>query len=217
MIYTGNVPSSRSSMHRLTWLFAILAVWAVCCGGNSEQALELYTQGKKAYAERKLDAAAQLFTQAIAADGDFVPGRIMLGKTHFYAGEFEKAEAVLKDLAADHPGNATAHFWLGRLYLTMEGRVADAQRHLQQTVQLDENHFNAHFYLAKTYEQQNKVKEALIEYNRATVIKRDFDKIHRALADLYRRSGFPERAVRELGRMEGAAVTAEAGEEGGEQ
>ena len=200
-------------MHRSIWLFAILALFTANCGGDSERALELYTQAKEAYAKRDLESATTLFTQAVEADANFVPGHIMLGKTHFYAGELTKAEEVLTGLIDKHPGNATAHYWLGRLYLTMEGRAADARVHLQKTIQLDENHFNAHFYLAKTYELEDNVKDALIQYNRATVIKRDFDKIHRALADLYRRSGFPDRAARELQRMEGAVPVEEAGDE----
>jgi len=170
------------------------------CNSN-EQALEVFSQGKLEYAKKNLVGAAELFEESISHDSDFLPAYIMLGKSYYFNGEFEKAEKTFKKSIEKFPGNSTSRFWLGRIYLLDDSKLADAKNEFNMILQGDDTYFEAHYYLAKLYEKEGKIKEALLEYNKAKLIKQGFEKIHRDLGKLYERSGFKDRAEEELSQI----------------
>lgn len=168
-----------------------------CKNRSPEQALENYSKGKLEYEKRKLAEAATFFESAIDFDSNLLPGYIMLGKTHYFNGDFKKSEEILMKGLTKFPGNATCHFWLARIFIAND-EDDKALAHLNSILEADDTYFEANYYLAKLLEKQGKVKDALIQYNRAKFIKYGFDKIHRDLSSLYLKAGFKERAEREL-------------------
>lgn len=169
--------------------------------GSKEKAIELFTQGKLEYSKKNLKGASDFFEQSLKQDSGFLPGYIMLGKTYYFNGEFEKAEKTFKTSISKFPGNSASRFWLARIYLLDDTKIAEAKNELDLILQGDDTYFEAHYYLAKLYEKEGKVKEALLEYNKAKLIKHGFEKIHRDLGKLYERSGFKDRADDEFSQI----------------
>ncbi len=195
------VNNKRIRLFMLACLLGASASTSTCARGDSAKSLEHFRKGKLAYGQRKLALAAGEFAKAAEADGTLLAARIMRGKAEFYQGKFKEAAGTFEGVHDDFPGNAAAHYWLGRTYLQIAGKNKEARKHLLKAVSFNDSYFNAHYYLGVLYERDGKIKEALIEYRRATLIKKDFDRIHRRLAGLYKRAGFPERAAAELGKV----------------
>ncbi|PJZ57618.1 tetratricopeptide repeat protein [Leptospira barantonii] len=161
---------------------------------SQEEALSFYKEGIQAYSERNLKTAIEKFESASKKDKKLISSRIMLGKSYYYSGRFEDAKKTFEEIVEDFPGNSNAHSWLGRILLNEGNKKEEAKQHLVYATQSDDSQVDALYYLGKAYEQEGKIKEALLEYHKALEIKRKFDKIHRDLADLYRKAGLEERA-----------------------
>lgn len=85
--------------------------------------------------------------------------------------------------------------------MLQEGKTKEAKQELEYILETEETFFDAHYYLAKIYEKEGMLKEALVEYNRAKMIKIGFDKIHRDLGKLYDVAGLHEKAALEKGLL----------------
>ncbi|WP_241547788.1 tetratricopeptide repeat protein [Leptospira stimsonii] len=175
------------------FIFIIFLPVFLSCS-SKEDALTFYKEGVQAYSERNLKTAIEKFELASKEDKKLISSRIMLGKSYYYSGRFEDAKKVFEDVVSDFPGNSNAHSWLGRILLNEGTKKEEAKQHLVYATQSDDSQVDALYYLGKAYEQEGKIKEALLEYHKALEIKRKFDKIHRDLAELYRKAGLEERA-----------------------
>jgi len=178
-------------------LFALLVGHIFGCG-SPEEALELFQKGKKEYLKKNLNKAELLFKQTLEKDSRLLSAHIMLGKTYFYMKKYGEAEKAFARGIEKFPGNSAVHYWLARIYLLDSKKSSQAKSLLMKTILLNEYNFHAHHLLAKMYEREGKIKEALIEYNRAKLIKKGFDQIHRDLGQLYKQAGFPRRAEDEF-------------------
>jgi len=158
-------------------------------------------KGNAHYTAQKLEEAIQEYDQSLSRDSTLFPARLMKGKAYFFLGKKELAQTTFEDAVKDFPGNPACHYWLGRIYLMDDARLKDAETNLRLATEYDDSQFNAHYYLAKIYEKQGKVREALVEYNRARLIKTGFDKIHRELGNLYLKAGLQDRAREEFAQV----------------
>lgn len=174
---------------------SIILIQINSCKKDEHAILEIFQKGKKEYVSRNLDKAAEFFKQTLDEGKDFLPAYIMLGKSYFFLGRFEESEAILQKGLSKFPGNSTLHFWIARIHMLQEGKSTDAKRELESILETEESFFDAHYYLAKIYEKEGMLKEALLEYNRAKMIKIGFEKIHRDLGKLYEVAGLPEKAA----------------------
>ncbi|WP_243393351.1 tetratricopeptide repeat protein [Leptospira perolatii] len=160
--------------------------------------MEQYATGSKAYADRNLKVAIERFEEAVAKDDSLISPRIMLGKSYYYSGKFEEAQKVFEELIEDFPGNSGSYVWLGRIQMNHSSTMDLAKKNLLFAIQSDDTQIDAHYYLAKVYEQEGNVKDALLEYNKALGIRTKFDRIHRDLGELYKKAGFEDRAEEQL-------------------
>ncbi|MBW0433644.1 tetratricopeptide repeat protein [Leptospira yasudae] len=183
----------KSSKIKKFYVFLIFFYFFLSCS-SQEDALAHYKEGIQAYSERNLKTAIEKFEQASKEDKEMISSRIMLGKSYYYSGRFDDARKVFEKVVDDFPGNSNAHSWLGRILLNEDAKREEAKRHLVYATQSDDSQVDALYYLGKAYEQEGKIKEALLEYHKALEIKRKFDKIHRDLSELYRKAGLEERA-----------------------
>ncbi|WP_010413798.1 tetratricopeptide repeat protein [Leptospira inadai] len=174
---------------------ALAIGWSWSCKADEATVLQLFQEGKKAYINRELQKSSEFFTNVIDTDSSFLPAYIMLGKTFYFQGKMRESETILSKGLDRFPGNATLRFWRARVYLAEGGKNELAKRELEAVLESDENQFEAHYYLAKILESEGKIREALLEYNRAKYIKIGFDKIHRDLGKLYEEVGLPEKAA----------------------
>lgn len=146
---------------------------------NRDEAMDHLKKGNAHYTAQKLEEAIKEYDQSLSRDSTLFPARLMKGKAYFFLGKKDQAQSTFEDAVKDFPGNPACHYWLGRIYLLDDSRLKDAEANLRLATEYDDSQFNAHYYLAKIYEKQGKVREALVEYNRARLIKSGFDKIHR--------------------------------------
>ncbi|WP_078123761.1 tetratricopeptide repeat protein [Leptospira alexanderi] len=186
-------------------LFLIVSISLIvtlnACGKDEQSKLETFQKGKKEYTSRNLEKAAEFFRQVVSEDKEFLPAQIMLGKSLFFLGKMEESEEVFQKGLTRFPGNSTIRFWIARIHMLQEGKTNEAKQELEYILETEETFFDAHYYLAKIYEKEGMLKEALIEYNRAKMIKIGFDKIHRDLGKLYDVAGLHEKAALEKGLL----------------
>lgn len=171
---------------------AIFVIFISCSG--SDDSSDYYNSGKKSYYNKDLDSAIEYFQKAIKKDENLISSRIMLGKCYYYKGEFEESLKIFDELLDKYPGNADAYYWKGRNLLNIPSKQAESKVYFIKSIQAGESQIDAHYYLAKYYENDGDVKRALMELNNALGIKSKFDKVHKDLADIYIKSGFEERA-----------------------
>lgn len=197
--------SNKMSRYVVFILLSLILFSFLHCN-SSEEATELFSNGKLEYSKKNLGKAIELFEESIGKDSNFLPGYIMLGKSHYFNGDFEKAEKIFTKSVEKFPGNSTSRFWLARIYLLDDTKLHEAKNQLDLILQGDDAYFEAHYYLGKLYEKEGKIKEALIEYNKAKLIKQGFEKIHRDLGKLYEKAGFKERAEVEFSQINKSRV-----------
>jgi len=68
----------------------------------------------------------------------------------FDAEQYTESQRLLEQILADHPDSATAHVYLGRIYLHA-GDVDKAVAHCQTAVDIDANAAAHHFCLGRSY------------------------------------------------------------------
>lgn len=90
-----------------------------------------YLKARIAYARRDFNAAASALREALGADPDSVPGRMLLGAVLIEQGSLEQAGAEMSRLVAEHPENIEARKQLARVMLARRDPVA-AQRVLAE-------------------------------------------------------------------------------------
>lgn len=168
---------------------------------SQEEAMKHYITGKKEFSDQKLDLAKEEFFQAVNKDPNLLSAYIMLGKTLYYTGEFNESISILNKGKQKFPGNSAIDYWLAKNFLATDTDYTKAKEHLISILEADDLHFEAYYYLAKIYEKEGNIKEALLFYNKAKIVKRSFDKIHKDLGNLYLKAGLIERANEELAQI----------------
>lgn len=189
------------TMRVATTLLVVLAAAAGTSCKNRDQGMEHLKKGNAHYAAQKLEEAIKEYDESLAKDSTLFPARLMKGKAYFFLGKKDEAQRTFEQAAKDFPGSPACHYWLGRIYLLDETKLKEAESNLRIATEYDDSQFNAHYYLGKIYEKQGKVREALVEYNRARLIKSGFDKIHRELGNLYQKAGLQDRAREEFAQL----------------
>lgn len=151
----------------------------------------LYSQanrGKEAAA-----AANQAYGLARGSERKQI-ARLTLATAQQMSGDFKAAEATLRELLKETPGNPIALNNLGYFLLDRDDKVEEAFGLIQQAVKIDPTNPSyldslgwAYFRLGKLTEAENKLKEALrIDSSSGT--------IHEHLGDVYQKQGKGELA-----------------------
>lgn len=84
---------------------------------------------------------------------------IALGRDHYEAGEYEKAEQYLVQVVQDHRGFADIHNMLGVIYHD-QGRFAEAEESFEQALRINPNYTEAALNLSVTYNDRGKYHKA---------------------------------------------------------
>ncbi|WP_411821505.1 tetratricopeptide repeat protein [Leptospira sp. 'Mane'] len=179
--------------YQKTKLIIFVLIGILHCS-NQEEALEHYQKGKEAYAKKMLEQAIEEFREASKQDKTLLAAKIMLGKSLYYNGDTEGAKEVFEETSESFPGNSLCFHWLGKIYLLNLSQFDQAKENFLQSIQLEDSNAENYYYLAKVYEKEGKWKEALLEYNKALILKKSFEKIHKDLGNLYLKAGEKERA-----------------------
>ncbi|TGL17930.1 hypothetical protein EHQ46_15860 [Leptospira yanagawae] len=195
-----NKKRTNSIMLFLVLFFVSLIQFSNC--NSAESANDHFQNGKREFLEKNLEKAKLEFQIAVDENPKSISSYIMLGKTLYYLGDFQGSLDILRKAKSKFPENPTIDFWISKNYLVVETDLSKAKEHLLNILELDDLHFEAYYYLAKINEKEGNIKEALLYYNKAKMIKKSFEKVHKDLGNLYLKAGMIERANEELAKVE---------------
>ena len=166
--------------------------------GVPEKALSLYQKGTAAAKKNDSKAAAQFFSEAVAAHPGFAMALSDLGFQYMKLNEMDKAAETFEALIKLKPEDPTAHLNLGIARYNQK-KFEDAETHLRKAVELKAAGPMAHYYLGMTLVSLKRHNEALPEFE-ATVANggENIALAHRYLGGLYLSANKHQQAADEL-------------------
>lgn len=109
------------------------------------------------------------------------------------SGEFGAAEAVLRQLLSQRPGDGDVLHLLGS-FLMQQGRHAEAAALLAEVVAVQPDSAEAHFNLASACSNLGKFRNAAIHFARAAELRRGFAEAHLGLGNALKAANEPDAA-----------------------
>jgi outer membrane protein assembly factor BamD (BamD/ComL family) len=135
--------------------------------GVPQNALSLYQKGTQAAQKGNTKAAAEFYSQAIAADPTFALALNDLGFMYMKLNQTDKAGEVYEQLVKLKPNEPLPHLNLGIVYFNKK-KFEDAQGHLEKAIELKSSGPMAHYYLGLTLVSLKRYEDALPQFE-ATV------------------------------------------------
>jgi len=115
---------------------------------------------------------------------------------HHHAGRFAEAEALYRQILADHPGHANVMHALG-LIAHQTGHNEQAVEWIRRAIALDPNNAPANSHLGEAYRALGRLKEAVAAYERALILQPDFPEARNNLGNALRDQGALDEAIAE--------------------
>jgi len=94
---------------------------------------------------------------------------LLLGWALFQQARYREAETEYRVEAAQYPGGADPHVYLGVLYVTV-GRFEEAKTELEVAMRWGASDYITHYYLAAALDGSGRIDEAIAEYRKAISI-----------------------------------------------
>jgi Tfp pilus assembly protein PilF len=166
--------------------------------GVPEKALNLYQKGTAAAKKGDNKAAAQFFSDAVAAYPNFPLALSDLGMLYMKLNQMDKAADTYEELLKLKPADAMAHLNLGIARYNQK-KFEEAETHLRKALDLKSDGPMAHYYLGLTLVGLKRHSEALPEFE-ATVANggENIALAHRYLGGLYMSTNKNQQAADEL-------------------
>jgi TolB-like protein/Flp pilus assembly protein TadD len=144
----------------------------------------------KVYQERDWTGAEQAFRRALDLDPDNAEIHFYFGQLLAALGRFDEALRELKTARQLEPFSVLFSHYVGRVHYIAR-RYDEAERELKKTIDLDPNYPWTHFFLALTYQQTNRLDEAVVQRQRYWSLSQvSPDQVAR-LGEVYRTAGYP--------------------------
>ena len=128
----------------------------------------------------RLDEAAAVYRQILAATPGHFDAKHLLGVVALQSGRFDEARELIAEAITLNPKFAAAHNNLGNVYLR-QGRRDDAQASFQRAVQLDPKSGDANFNLGTELRRLGKLNDAATHFRRAVAANGKSLKAHTSL------------------------------------
>jgi Tfp pilus assembly protein PilF len=120
---------------------------------------------------------------------------LFLGRIYSAAPELDQTGQIVSDL----PSSARAHFNHGAV-LEKLGRLDEAHKEYDATLQIDPNYVKAHVNLASLYKNEGKLEQSQKHFQKALALEPGSGEVHFAYAYLLERLGRPDDARTEYQR-----------------
>ena len=128
-----------------------------------------------------------------APSGD-VQARIEAAQALIDAGQYAEAIESLKQVIAEDPSLAKAHFLLGNAYANT-GQLVEASQAFKTVISLEPSNADAHSNLGVTYYRQGQLPEAAAEFEAALSLNPDDGEIRYNLGGAYFQMGRLDEAI----------------------
>jgi len=166
--------------------------------GVPQNALNLYQKGIAAAQKGDNKAAAEFFSQAVAAHPTFAIALSDLAFQYMKLNQMDKAGETYEALLKLKPNDAVAHQNLG-IVMFNKKKFEDAETHLRKALELNSSGPTAHYYLGLTLISLKRYSEALPEFE--TTIANGGENLalaHKYLGGLYMSTHKNKEAADEL-------------------
>lgn len=166
----------------------------------AQTAEDLVVEGRRARAEGRLEAAADLFRRAAEADAARPAPALLLAETLAWQKRFDEAEQAYRQAIERFGSSRDARLGLGRVLL-WKGEYGEARRLFSSALEENADDLDAREELARTWYWSGDFRTAEREFDR--IVQRDPSRkdSQRALAEI-RRASAPGFAVRALHRSD---------------
>jgi Tfp pilus assembly protein PilF len=166
--------------------------------GVPQNALNLYQKGTAAAQKGDNKAAAEFFSQAVAAHPGFVLALSELALQYLKLNQMDKAGEAYEALLKLKPNDASAHLNLG-IVMFNKKKFEDAEMHLRKALELNNAGPTGHYYLGLTLISLKRYNDALPEFE--TTIANGGENLalaHKYLGGLYMSTHKNKEAADEL-------------------
>ena len=171
-------------------LFSILTFYFLFgCSMSEEEINQKFNEGIKNYSEKNLDKAILFFNEVADSDNEHLPSRIMLGKSLYYKGDYDKALEIFHKIEKDYSGNSLAMNWIGKILIQYPEKSEESKDYFLKSIQFDDNQIDSYFYLGRIAESKGDLKSALLYYNQGIEISKKSDKILKSIKAIYDKAG----------------------------
>ena len=150
---------------------------------------------------KEYEKALPILRKAAEMRPDQMMTRYELGLALFETGDYEHSVPEFQAAIAKAPKWAALHFSLAAAYARMD-RIADSQKELQTTVELDPSNFRGNLLLGRMLTFQGKPAAGLLNLKKAARLQPNSVEAHLFLADAYERLGQKANAARERAEVE---------------
>lgn len=163
-----------------------------------ESAQKEFEKGQIALVEQqKKEIAIRHFENAVRLYPKFFEAELSLGTVYMDAGEWVKAEAVLRRAIEINPKIQTPFLALGELLLRHD-RLAEAEQTLREGLKLENRSWQAHFVLARVYVKKRDLRSAGRQLALTLQLNPQVADAHLLAGDVLMRSGKLDDAVTEF-------------------
>jgi Tfp pilus assembly protein PilF len=131
-------------------------------GGVPQNALSLYQKGRTAAQKGDHKAAAEFFSEAVAAYPNFAIALSDLAFEYMKTNQMDKAGETYEALLKLKPNDAVAHLNLG-IVMFNKKKFDDAEMHLRKALELNSPGPTAHYYLGLTLISLKRYNDAVPE------------------------------------------------------
>ncbi|HJT64888.1 MAG TPA: tetratricopeptide repeat protein [Pyrinomonadaceae bacterium] len=166
--------------------------------GVPQNALNLYQKGTAAAQKGDNKAAAEFFSQAVAAHPAFALALSELAFQYMKLNQMDKAGETYEALLKLKPNDAVAHLNLG-IVMFNKKKFEDAEMHLRKALELNSSGPTGHYYLGLTLISLKRYNDALPEFE--TTVANGGDNLalaHKYLGGLYMSAHKNKEAADEL-------------------
>lgn len=176
---------------------------ALSCGRSelSQEDLASFDKAQTLYTERKFDEARDLLMPLSEKYGDSPEVAVLLARIYFFTREFQKSESTLRELIGKRD-SPYASLWLGRVIASDPKRQEEAAEIFRSVLREDPENHAAHYYLGRCLENQGKIQEALLSYQRALAVEYQLSKIHLHMGTMFHSMKMEDRASKHFKRVE---------------
>ena len=182
-------------------LFLLFLFIVFSCSREGNKHLDFYNKGKACFLNHDLSKAISFFHKALNENKSYSPSYLMLGKSYYFSKETQKAKKTFKKLLKVNKNNINAMNWLARIEGIDEKKYEKGIRYCNKVLKIDMNNYDAHYYKALIFQQQNKIKEAIIELNNALQVEKIIYLSHLSLGDIYYQKGIKDKAISEYKKV----------------
>lgn len=207
--------SPRCTAAQSTCLHWFLGLWILACSASTfgcrildrnprnqslVSARQLSLRGTEAYQRDRVQDAELLFTQALTQSPYDERAHWGYSNTLWKQGSKTKAIEHMSEAYRLSGRNPDYAVQLGEMHLEL-GQCDLAKQLALDVLSANRSHANAWALLGDVHDRQSDWPSALECYHHALILRSDFPKVQFSIAEIYRTTGRPERALATLDHM----------------